>query len=60
MAKFDEINGARKLFRLGETATLKEIRNVYRRMGSRYHPDKHTGGVHGKVAQKLVQQHLDK
>lgn len=44
MANFDEIDEARKLLGLGEAATLKEIRSVYRRMASRYHPDKHTTG----------------
>jgi DnaJ-class molecular chaperone len=44
MANFDEIDEARKLLGLGEEATLKEIRSVYRRMASRYHPDKHTTG----------------
>jgi DnaJ-class molecular chaperone len=41
MANFDDIDEARKLLGLGEEATLKEIRSVYRRMVSRYHPDKH-------------------
>jgi len=44
MANFNEIDEARKLLGLGQAATLKEIRGVYRRMASRYHPDKHTTG----------------
>jgi DnaJ-class molecular chaperone len=39
MASFDEIDGARRLLGLGETATLKEIKQAYRRMVKRHHPD---------------------
>lgn len=40
MVKFSEIEEARKLLRLGETATLKEIKSAYRRMAQSHHPDK--------------------
>ncbi len=40
MAKFSEIEEARKLLGLGETATLKEIKSAYRRMAKQHHPDK--------------------
>ena len=40
MVNFDEIDEARKLLGLRNTATLKEIKNAYRRMAYRYHPDK--------------------
>ena len=43
MASFDEIDGARKLLGLSESATLREIRAAYRRLANRYHPDKHSG-----------------
>ena len=39
MASFEEIDGARRLLGLGETATLKEIKQAYRRMVKRRHPD---------------------
>ena len=41
MIDFDEIEEARKLLGLGETGTLKEIKNAYRRLAHQYHPDKH-------------------
>jgi DnaJ-class molecular chaperone len=41
MANFDEIDEARRLLGLEEETTLKEIRSAYRKMVSRYHPDKH-------------------
>ena len=37
---FDEIDEARKLFGLGEAATLNEIKSAYRRLAHRHHPDK--------------------
>ena len=39
MPNFEEISEARKVLRLGEAATLKEIRQAYRRMSFRHHPD---------------------
>ena len=45
MASFEEIEEARRLLGLGEAATLKEIKSAYRRMASRYHPDKHSGSA---------------
>jgi preprotein translocase subunit Sec63 len=45
MANFDEIDEARKLLGLGDAATITEIKNAYRRLAHRYHPDKHSGGA---------------
>lgn len=40
MANFEEIDEARRLLNLGEAATLKEIRQAYRRLAFRHHPDR--------------------
>ena len=40
MANFKEIGEARKLLGIEETATLKDIRNVYRKLTFKHHPDK--------------------
>ena len=40
MAKFKEIDEARRLLGLGEKATLQEIREAYRKLALKYHPDK--------------------
>jgi len=45
MANFTEIDEARRLLGLGETATLKEIKSAYRKMAYRHHPDKHRGSA---------------
>jgi hypothetical protein len=36
----EEVERARKLLGLGECATLAEIKNAFREMAKRYHPDK--------------------
>jgi curved DNA-binding protein CbpA len=43
MARSDEIEEARQLLGLGETATLSEIKSAYRCLAQRHHPDKHGG-----------------
>jgi len=40
MAEFKEIDQARKLLGLGEDATLEEIKEAYRSLSLKYHPDK--------------------
>ena len=42
MANFSEIDEARRLLKLGEAATLKEVRSAYRKLSHRHHPDKHS------------------
>lgn len=42
MPSFEDIDRARRLLGLGNAATLKEIKSVYRRLAHRHHPDKHT------------------
>ena len=55
MANFDDIEEARNLLGLGETATLKEIKIAYRTLAHRHHPDKHTGAVisEGEIMKRL-------
>lgn len=40
MADFEEIDEARRLLGLGEAATLNEIKQAYRKIAFRYHPDR--------------------
>ena len=45
MANFEEISEARRLLGLEEAATLKEIKQAYRRRAFRHHPDRsHSSG----------------
>ena len=38
--RFEDIDMARKMLGLGETATFAEIKDSYRRLSLKYHPDK--------------------
>jgi len=40
MADFKRINEARKLLGLDECATLEDIKEAYRKLASKYHPDR--------------------
>ncbi len=40
MVNFKQIDEARKLLGLDEIATLKEIKDAYRRLSLKYHPDR--------------------
>ena len=40
MSTFDQISKARKLLELPEKATMEEIKSNYRRLLSKWHPDK--------------------
>ena len=40
MIRFGDVEEARKTLGLGETATFAEIKDAYRRLSLKYHPDK--------------------
>ena len=40
MADFKQIDKARRLLKLDEYATLKDIKNSYRKLAIKYHPDR--------------------
>jgi len=43
MADFKQIDDARKVLGLDDTATLEEIKRVYRELALKYHPDRCKG-----------------
>jgi len=53
MAKFEEIDSARKLLGLGDAASLKEIKQAYREMAFRHHPDTGEEGQDEEMMKKL-------
>ena len=55
MANFTEIDEARTVLGLSETATLKEIKSAYRTLAHRHHPDKHSDAesIEDEIMKKL-------
>lgn len=41
LISFKEIDKARKILELGKTSSMKEIKDKYRELSLKYHPDKH-------------------
>jgi DnaJ-class molecular chaperone len=54
MANFEEIDRARKLLNLGDAVTLEEIKQAYRRMAFRHHPDKAEEEEQGEEVMKKL------
>lgn len=54
VVNFEEIDKARKLLGLGEYATLKQVKQAYRRMASQHHPDKAENGAEAEEMMKQI------
>ena len=54
MPTFEEIDQARALLGLAEAATLQEIKQAYRKMAKRYHPDKSGASLENEEAMKEI------
>lgn len=52
---FEEINHARTVLELDEFATLKEIKEAYRRLAAAYHPDR-CKGAKLKTCEKKIRE----
>lgn len=52
---FKDIDEARKILELGETASLREIRDAYRRLVLEHHPDR-SGSAAGKESRKMFRK----
>ena len=57
MADFKQIDKARKILGLAESATLSEIKQAYHKKARECHPDKHQGK--GKIKQKELFQEVN-
>ncbi len=53
MVNFDEIDEARRVLGLGEAATLNEIKNAYRRLAHRHHPDKRSSAAGERAGETM-------
>ena len=57
MKRFKRIDRARRLFGLGEEASLEEIKRTYRELAKKFHPDKKRGDK--KRMQEINQAYRD-
>ena len=55
MADYEQIDKARKGLKLGESATIPEIKEAYRKLSKKYHPDKCKEKDKTKCAEKFKQ-----
>jgi hypothetical protein len=51
MAGFKDIDAARKVLGLGQAATLKEIKDAYRQLALKFHPDRCAEEKKGECAE---------
>lgn len=53
MANLEEISEALRLLGLGKTVTLKEIKQAYKRMAFRHHPDTSSCGNNAQCEEMM-------
>ena len=56
MASFEDIDNARKLLDLEEAATLKEVKQAYRKKAFRHHPDRSGGDENSSQSEQTMKK----
>ncbi len=56
LISFEEIDKARKLLELEKTTSMQEIKNKYREMSMRYHPDRHNNSSKKKEYEEKIKE----
>ena len=53
MSRFQDIDEARRLLNLDDTATLEEIKDAYREISLKFHPDRFQGKEKKQAEEKM-------
>ena len=56
LINFKDIDRARKVLDLGETASMKEIKDKYRKLSLKYHPDRHNNSLKKKEYEEKIKE----
>lgn len=56
LINFKDIDRARKILELGETASIQEIKNKYRELSLKYHPDRHDSSSEKKKYEEKIKE----
>jgi len=54
LINFKDIDKARKILDLGETANMQEIKEKYRKLSLKYHPDRHNNSLKKKEYEEKI------
>ncbi len=56
LINFEDIYRARKILDLGETASMQEIKDKYRKLSLKYNPDRHNNSLKKKEYEEKIKE----
>lgn len=56
LINFKDVDRARKVLGLGETASMKEIKDKYRKLSLKYHPDRYNSSSKKKEYEEKIKE----
>ncbi len=56
LISFKDIDKARKTLEIGETSSMQEIKNKYRELSLKYHPDRHSKSKSKKEYEEKIKE----
>jgi len=56
LISFEDIDKARKILELGSTASMQEIKEKYRELSLKYHPDRHSNSLEKNKYEEKIKE----